>query len=168
MPIYEFYSPDTNRIYSFFARGFSQAKKIPRCPDRPGARMERLLSKFAVTGRAKEKSAPAATDSRMERVMAEMERAIGGVDENNPDPRAIGRMMRAMAGATGQPMPSEMEQMVRRLEAGEDPEKLEEEFGDAFDAMDPGSQPDPGERAPRAKAHRPSRDPTLHEMADFV
>jgi hypothetical protein len=28
-----------------------------------------------------------------------------------------------------------MEEMVRRLEAGEDPEKLEEEFGDSMDDM---------------------------------
>lgn len=164
MPIYEFYSPDTNRIYSFFARSLSQAKKIPRCPDMAGAKMERLVSKFAVTGRAKEKSVPEPSDPRMERVMAEMERAMDGLDENNPDPRAIGRMMRNMTEATGQPMPSEMEQMVRRLEAGEDPEKLEEEFGGAFDAMDPGQPTDPGHATVRTKTRRPSRDPTLYEM----
>jgi hypothetical protein len=56
MPIYEFYSPDTNRIYSFFARSLAQGQLTPRCPDNPKARMERMISRFAVTGRAKEKS----------------------------------------------------------------------------------------------------------------
>ena len=149
MPIYEFHSPDTNKIYSFFARSLACAGKIPRCPDDPNAQMERLVSKFALTGRAKEKSdTPAGDDMdpRMERVMADMERDMAGMDENNPDPRALGRMMRKMTEATGQKMPGEMEQMIRRLESGEDPEKLEEEFGDAFEGMDfPGMEGGEGE-----------------------
>jgi hypothetical protein len=74
-----------------------------------------------------------------------------------------------MTEATGQPMPKEMEQMIRRMEAGEDPEKLEEEFGDAFDGMDlPGEEKpdDPG--SPRPSMRRPVRDPALYEMADFI
>ena len=103
MPIYEFYSPDTHKIYSFFARSLAYADKIPRCPDQPGARMERLVSRFAFTGRAKEKSdSPAGDDldPRMERVMAEMERDMAGMDENNPDPRALGRSHRAVGRHT--------------------------------------------------------------------
>jgi len=171
MPIYEFYSPDTNRIYSFFARSLAQGRKVPKCPDKPGARMERLVSQFAVTGRAKENS-PAAdpADPRMERMMAEMEREMSGLDESNPDPRALGRMMRKMSEATGQAVPAEMEQMIRRLEAGEDPEKLEEEFGDAFDGMDLPDEAEPGgqDSAAKVRTNRPRRDPKLHEMADFL
>lgn len=171
MPIYEFYSPDTNKVYSFFARSLAQGKNVPRCPDKPGARMERMVSRFAVTGRAAEKkdSPQDAPDPRMERVMAEMQSEMAGMDESNPDPKALGRMMRKMTEATGQPMPKEMEQMIRRMEAGEDPEKLEEEFGDAFDGMDlPGEEKpdDPG--APRHSARPPSRDPALYEMSDFI
>ncbi len=174
MPIYEFYSPDTNKVYSFYARSLSQGSKIPRCPDRPGARMERMISRFAVTGRAEEKTAggPDPTDPRMERAMAEMEREMAGFDEKNPDPRALGHMMRKMTEATGQAMPKEMEQMIRRLEAGEDPEKLEEEFGDAFDGMDlPDDQTgDAGTptAGSRLRSRRPVRDPALYEMADFL
>jgi len=172
MPIYEFYSPDTHKVYSFFARSLAQGKLVPRCPDRPGARMVRMISRFAVTGKATEKSdaAPDPSDPRMERVMAEMEREMSGLDESNPDPRALGRMMRKMTEATGQAMPKEMEQMIRRLESGEDPEKLEEEFGDAFDGMEmPGDDApaEPGQPAhPRRRA--PTRDPALYEIADFT
>jgi hypothetical protein len=176
MPIYEFHSPDTNKIYSFFARSVSYAGKTPRCPDDPNARMERLVSKFAFTGRAKEKpdSPPAGDDldPRMERVMAEMERDMAGMDEENPDPRALGRMMRKMTEATGQKMPAEMEQMIRRLEAGEDPEKLEEEFGDAFENMDfPGMEGGgevEGGAAVKARKPRPQRDPALYEFSDYL
>jgi hypothetical protein len=72
MPIYEFYSPDTNRIYSFCG-SMAQGRLIPRCPDAPEARMERMISRFAVTGRAKEIDSPAepdALDPRMQQVMA--------------------------------------------------------------------------------------------------
>ncbi len=178
MPIYEFYSPDTHKIYSFFARSLAHASKTPRCPDQPGARMERVVSQFAFTGRAKEKSdTPAGDDMdpRMERVMAEMERDMAGMDENNPDPRALGRMMRKMTEATSQKMPAEMEQMIRRLEAGEDPEKLEEEFGDAFDHMDfpdgPGSDAEGGDASGggvKARRKKAERDPSLYEITDYL
>jgi hypothetical protein len=177
MPIYEFHSPDTNKIYSFFARSLACANKTPRCPDDPSARMERLISRFAVTGRAKEKSDPSGEDSldpRMERVMSEMENDMAGLDENNPDPRALGRMMRKMAEATGQKMPGEMEQMIRRLEAGEDPEKLEEEFGDAFEDMDfpemgamDGADSSETSVVKSRRSH-PRRDPILYEFADYL
>ncbi|MCX6971315.1 MAG: cytochrome C [Verrucomicrobia bacterium] len=171
MPIYEFYSPDTNKVYSFFARSLAQGKNVPRCPDKPGARMERMVSRFAVTGRASEKkeSPQDASDPRMERMMAEMQSEMAGMDESNPDPKALGRMMRKMTEATGQPMPKEMEQMIRRMEAGEDPEKLEEEFGDAFDGMDlPGEEKPDEPGAPRHSMRRPVRDPALYEMSEFI
>jgi hypothetical protein len=171
MPIYEFFSPDTNKVYSFFARSLSQGKKIPRCPDKPEARMERVISRFAVTGRAVEKKEAAADagDPRMDRMMAEMQSEMAGIDESNPDPKALGRMMRKMTEATGQPVPREMEQMIRRMEAGEDPEKLEEEFGDALGDMDMPGEEFPGEAgAVRRASRRPVRDPALYEMSDFL
>jgi len=171
MPIYEFYSSDTNKVYSFFARSLAQGKNTPRCPDKPGARMERMISRFAVTGKAVEKKDAAAGDAdpRMERMMAEMQSEMAGLDESNPDPKSLGRMMRKMTEATGQPMPKEMDQMIRRLEAGEDPEKLEEEFGDAFEGMDFPEGEQAGDPAsPRHASRRPVRDPALYEMADFI
>lgn len=175
MPIYEFHSPDTNKIYSFFARSLSMADKTPRCPDNPEAKMERLVSRFAFTGRAKEEQ-PAGDggmdDPRMERMMAEMERDMAGLDENNPDPRALGHMMRKMTEATGQKMPAEMEHMIRRLEAGEDPERLEEEFGDAFDNLDFPGMEGGEEGGEKGRGHRPNRrperDPALYEFSDYL
>ncbi len=176
MPIYEFYSPDTNRIYSFFARSLAQGQLTPRCPDDSNARMERMISRFAVTGRAKEKSDtdPSAEtlDPRMERVMSEMESEMSSMNEENPDPRQLGRLMRKMTEATGQKMPEAMEQMIQRLERGEDPEKLEEEFGDSLENL--GEEFDEGaageEKAGPLKLRRrkPKRDPTLYEMKDYL
>jgi hypothetical protein len=181
MPIYEFYCPDNHKIYSFFARSLRFANCTPRCPDGSKFRMERMVSSFAVIGRAKEKpdlpGGPDIDDPRMEAAMAEMEREMGGMDTENPDPRQLARMMRKMSALTGDAVPPQMEEMMRRMEAGEDPEKLEEEFGDAMDELDPagGALGETAEGAAgglrarlRGLRRRPVRDPALYEMSEFV
>jgi hypothetical protein len=181
MPIYEFYSPDTNKIYSFLARSLSYTDKVPRCPDGAKYRMEKLVSAFAVVGRAKERpdAAPAGAgdDAKMEAAMKAMEREFAGIDADNPDPRQMGRMMRRMSELTGEKMPAEMEEMTRRMEAGEDPDKLEAEYGDALGEPAPGEKPsDPAENRQQARLKSllrrqrpaPTRDATLYDMAEYV
>ncbi|MCC5841338.1 MAG: FmdB family transcriptional regulator [Opitutales bacterium] len=179
MPIFEFYSPQTHKIYSFFARSPGMGDAVPRCPDDPSAEMRKVVSSFAVTGRAKEPGDdPGADldDPRMEAAMAEMEREFSGMDEENPDPRQMARLMKRMAALTGEKLPEAMEEMVARMERGEDPERLEEEFGDLLDA-EGGEGPDgefPGEgesasaRVRRLLRRSPRRDPELYEMREFL
>lgn len=171
MPIYEFFSPDTNRIYTFYARSLAQGRITPRCPDDPRARMERLVSKFAVTGRSKEKDPSAeSSDPRVENVMAEMEREMSSMSEDNPDPRQLGRMMRKMSEATGERVPDVMKQMIERLERGEDPEKLEAEYGSSLEDLGEGlsdGNDESGRHTPSRPA-QPRRDPTLYEMSDYL
>ena len=179
MPIYEFYCPNNNKLYSFYARSLAMSRKTPRCPDNPKFRMERAVSSFAVTGRAKEKPdmPPGGDpgDARMEAAMAEMEREFGSMDTENPDPRMLARMMRKMSSITGEKLPGQMEEMMNRMEAGEDPEKLEEEYGDAFDEMEAGgpgaTESEEGKALKeqwRKLRKRPVRDKTLYEMSEFV
>ena len=63
-------------------------------------------------------------------------REMGNVDEN--DPRALGRLMRKMAAASGEDLGPEFGEVVGRLEKGEDPEHIERELGDMFGAEDDG------------------------------
>jgi hypothetical protein len=49
------------------------------------------------------------------------------VDEN--DPKAMARMMRRMSELTGEKIDGEMEEIVRKLEEGADPEALEDALG---------------------------------------
>lgn len=176
MPIYEFYSPDTHKIYSFLSRRLLPAVPVPSCPDGSTHRMEKLVSRFSFTGRAKEPtSAPLPDpDPRQEAAMLEMAREMEAIGDDNPDPRVLGRMMRRMMDLTGQKAPGEMEEMLRRLESGEDPDKLEEEFGGALDQFDlPGEDEDSaaGElrRALSRRLRRPpQRDPRLYELTDFL
>ena len=177
MPIYEFFCPRNRRIYSFFARRLSYADKKPRCPDNPKWDMEKMISGFAITGRAKEKKDPptgsdAMDDPRMEQAMAEMEREFSSIgDTDNPDPRVLARMMRKMADLGGDRVPPAMQEMIERLEKGEDPEKLEAEYGDAMDDFDAGMGDSPEEQkisaTLRKRRKKITRDPKLYEMAEY-
>lgn len=178
MPIYEFYSPDTHKIYSFYAKTLAQGKLTPKCPDDPKARMEKLLSGFAIGGLKKEPAAatPAAgepsagmDDARMEAAMSAMEREFSHVDEN--DPKAMARMMRRMAELSGEKLDEPMEEAVRKLEEGADLDALEDQLGEAFGPEDenplPGTSKEADKRESRSrfKARRlpPVRDPKLYD-----
>ena len=52
MPIYEFYCPDCNTLFNFFSRTVNTTKtpNCPKCNIRP---LERQMSAFAFTGKAK-------------------------------------------------------------------------------------------------------------------
>lgn len=174
MPIYEFYCPDNHKIYSFLARSLGYGDKTPRCPENSAYRMEKRISRFAFLRGAKEEveSDPFAgmDDAKMEAFMSEMERDMAGFDENNPDPRQMGHLMRKMTDAMGDKAPPEMREMIRRLEAGEDPEKLESEFGDLGGDENGEGADFFGSAVKRIKAslRQPVRDPKLYEMSEWV
>ena len=180
MPIYEYYSADTHKIYSFFARKLVGTDVVPKCPDGTDKKMERVLSPFAITGKAKEKTEEPGgegmpdLDPRQEAEMMKLAGEMSGMDEENPDPRALGRLMRRMMDITGEKMPEPMLEMLARMEKGEDPEKLEEEYGDVLDEDSMGNfgmgQGD-GEKGGVGTLRRrlpPRRDPTLYEMAEYL
>ena len=86
MPIFEYYSPDTNKIYAFFARGSVPSGALPRCPDGDHFAMKKIMSGFAVIGRAQEPGSgddKDLDDPKMEAAMAELEREMSGMDEEN-------------------------------------------------------------------------------------
>jgi hypothetical protein len=74
---------------------------------------------------------PDLDDPRVERAMQDLERDMEHLDENNP--RHMAHMMRKMKdlmppGA----VPKELDVAIKRLEAGEDPEKIEADMGDVL------------------------------------
>lgn len=179
MPIYEYYCRENHTIYQFFAKTLAQGQTAPKCPDNPKYRLSKVVSAFAITGGAKEETQDAAPagdaveDARMDAAMGAMEKEFAHVDEN--DPKAMARMMRKMAELTGEKIDGEMEEVVRKLEEGADPDSLEDQLGgDASedpdrDEMDMGGEPpipsDPKEPKHRFKIRRvaPRRDPKLYD-----
>jgi len=182
MPIYEYYCPDNHTIYQFFAKTLAQGRTVPKCPQNPNYRMTKIVSTFAVTKKSSEAPATAsapgesdgsAEDPKMEAAMSAMEKEFSNVDEN--DPRAMARMMRRMSELTGEKIDGEMEEVVRKLEEGADPESLEDELGgggpDADDPYGEGlggeTKPGPDPREPKQKFRvrrpAPARDPKLYD-----
>jgi len=138
--------------------------------------MEKVVSAFAFTGRAKEavkkEGKGGEMDPRMEREMMKMADEFSKMDEKNPDPRMMGKMMRRMMEASGQKLPGEMGEMLQRLEKGENPDKLEEEYGDVMEKME-GVEGAGGEKKEDWKMRLrrrmpPRRDPKLYEWEDYV
>lgn len=168
VPILEFYSPDSHKVYTFLARNREQVDQIPPCPDDSGFRMERMISKFAITRNLDEGDQEAVDDVRMQAAMEELEKEMGGIDEENPDPKQMGSLLRKMSEMTGERMGGEMEELVRRLEEGADPERLEEEFGELLgDEMeDFGENGGDGSAKLRnlwKRNRAPEKDPTLYD-----
>jgi hypothetical protein len=50
---------------------------------------------------------------------------FSGLDGIEEDPKALARMMRKMGNKMGEDMPSEFNEVVDRLEAGQSPEEIE-------------------------------------------
>ena len=131
MPIFEYECEQCGRVLSFLVRNTADHKS-PVCPKCGHAKMTRLFSRFSsVRGGQKETGTPSpGPDAGPMGAGGDMPDMsfLNGVDEN--DPRSMGRAMRKMAEQTGEVMPPEMDEMCRRLESGEDPEKIEESMGD--------------------------------------
>lgn len=142
MPIYEFACPKCRVIFSFLSKRVNP-DRTPVCPKCGNKRLSKQMSAFAMLRGTPEPSGPAQGEAgdeppmpdiderRMMRAMSEMERDMAHMDENNP--KHMAHMMRKMkdllpAGT----MPKEMDIAIRRLEAGEDPEKIEADMGDVL------------------------------------
>jgi hypothetical protein len=66
----------------------------------------------------------------MEKAMMALGSEFEGMDENaEPDPRQISRMLRKFSEVTGLEAGPRLQEMLGRLERGDDPETLEQELG---------------------------------------
>ena len=140
MPIYEFACDRCRKVFQFFYRSADSGKK-PTCPKCGKKRLQRRMSGFAVQKSAtrgdENPGAPDVDPVRLERAMAKLERHADQIDEN--DPREMGRLMRHMMKETGVELDPETETAIRRLEAGEDPDRIEEEMGEVLGGAADGS-----------------------------
>jgi len=150
MPIYEFYCKNCHAVYQFFAKRV-EPEKIPLCPKHEAhGLLDRQMSRFAM-GKPATKNAgagddighgsgeeggmppggPNLDDPRIEAKMMDLMSKMESMNEN--DGRAMGRMMRELASITGEGANDPaMQEAIRRLEAGEDPEKVEAIVADAY------------------------------------
>jgi putative FmdB family regulatory protein len=175
MPIYEFYCPICNTVFSFFSRRVNTRKR-PSCPRCGRPRIEREVSAFTTTAGSKGSKGEGGDagdmpidEAKVERAMGELaaEADDGGGDE---DPRRAAEMMRKLAGMTGMKLGKGMEEAMGRMEAGEDPEKIEQDIGGEIGGEDegpfllPGGGKGRGTPGPGPRARPPRRDGKLYDM----
>ncbi|MGA2279858.1 MAG: zinc ribbon domain-containing protein [Verrucomicrobiota bacterium] len=142
MPIYEFACPKCRRIFSFLSKRVNPARP-PVCPKCGNKKMSKQVSRFATSKGLKEPPAkintdmeggpplPDFDDPRVGRAMMEMERDMERLDENNP--RHMAHLMKKMKDLMPPgSVPKELDTAIKRLESGEDPEKIEADMGDVL------------------------------------
>src|SRR5262245_47421586 len=139
MPIYEFACTKCRRIFSFLSKRMNLDRQ-PVCPKCGNKKLSMQVSRFAITRGLKEPAAksdggedeppmPDLDDPRVERAMMELERDMEHLDENNP--RHMAHMMKKMKDLMPPgTVPKELDTAIKRLESGEDPEKVEADMGD--------------------------------------
>ena len=146
MPIYEFACPKCRKIFSFLSKRINPDKS-PKCPKCGNKKLVKEISNFAMIKGAAEPQAtgaegpddmagmPDMEGPKMERFMREMESDMSHMDENNP--KHMAHMMNKMKEIMpADALPKEFDIAIKRLAAGEDPEKIEEDMGDVLgDAM---------------------------------
>ncbi len=162
MPIYEFYCHKCHTIFSFFSSTVNTDKR-PLCPGCKQVKLERRMSVFArVRNRGEEEDSPMPDldESKMEQAMGMLAREVEQVDEN--DPRQAANLMRKLTDMTGLNLGAGMEEALRRMEAGEDPEQIEAEMGDLLEGEDPFSFK---QKTGGSAAYRPPRkDDKLYDL----
>mgnify|MGYP000030777200 CR=1 FL=1 len=118
MPIYEYRCSDCRTRFSLLVYRFEPPENPP-CKRCQGTNTRRLISRVAVV-RSEESRLDDLADPGM----------LDGLDEN--DPRSLGRWMRKMSDEMGEDLGPEFDEIVGRMEAGEDLQSIEkrmEEMG---------------------------------------
>ncbi|MCI5222428.1 MAG: zinc ribbon domain-containing protein [Candidatus Electrothrix sp. AR4] len=164
MPIYEFLCQDCNTIFNFFSSRINTEKR-PDCPKCGKKELNRQMSSFAVIGKAKEENAddPMAglDESKMEQAFEGLMREAEGMNEE--DPRQMADLMRKFSDKTGIHMGDQMQEALSRMEAGEDPDQIEQEMGDLLDADDAFSL-EGMKKKMRSASRPPIHDETLYQL----
>jgi putative FmdB family regulatory protein len=165
MPIYEFYCHKCNTVYNFFSKTVN-TERIPYCPRCKRVKLKRQMSVFAKISSGRDEGGdddpmPYMDETKMEKAMAMLAGEADKISED--DPRQAANLMRKLSETTGMKLGSAMEEALRRMERGEDPEAIEAEMGDLLESEEPfifdGSQGKKG-----AKKTKPLVDDNLYDL----
>jgi putative FmdB family regulatory protein len=156
MPIYEFSCAHCRKIFQFRSSKVD-TDRIPPCPQCGAEDMKRHFSAFHI-GSSSGEGAPEEnlsgesygdsdqpgglpddpfknmTPTQRAKAEGEMMKLLAkcdSLDENNP--RQLGHFLEKMTEITGDIGGPEVKEFIKRLKAGEDPEKLEEQFGELME-----------------------------------
>ncbi len=99
-------------------------------------------------------------EAKMEKAMNLLAREADTINED--DPRQAVSLMRKLSDVAGVGLGPGMEEALKRMEAGEDPEQIEAEMGDLLEQEEPFILGE--KRGSSARRSRPRRDETLYDL----
>jgi len=168
MPLYEFYCRQCHMIFVFRSMKV-RTEESPVCP-RCGSDLKREVSPFSHIIRGKNDAGMNYEDDacdRIDRVIAEMGDRMQALESDDGDPREAVSVLRAMAEAGGVKFKPDVLEAMARIDAGEDPDKIDEMFGEVFETDNPFEEEgeDGGDRNVSwwKRLHEPKRDPDWHD-----
>ena len=112
MPTYDFICNACEKRFDVFMTFAEYGKKAVHCTYCQSENVRRRMTKVRIAK---------SDESRMESAADD----FSGMDGIEDDPKALARMMRKMGGEMGEDLPSEFNEVVDRLEAGQSPEEIE-------------------------------------------
>lgn len=119
MPTYEYRCLDCRKRFDVFLKFSEYGVKPVACPHCQSTNVQRRIGKIRVA-RSDESRLSSLADPAN----------LSSIDEN---PRALGKMMREMSHEVGEDMGGEFDEVVSRLESGQNPEDIERELPDLGD-----------------------------------
>ena len=117
MPTYDFICNQCEKRFDVFLTFSEYGKKAVHCTHCQSDNVRRRMTKVRIAKSDESRLESAADD-------------FSGMDGIENDPQALARMMRKMGGEMGEDLPSEFNDVVDRLEAGQSPEEIESALPD--------------------------------------
>jgi putative FmdB family regulatory protein len=120
MPLYDFICNDCHTPFEIFMTYAEYGARPVACPHCRSGNVRRRVPRVRVAK---------SEEGRMESLAGDMSdpAALAGLEN---DPQAMGRMMRKMGREMGEEMPPEFDEVVGRLEKGENPDEIEKSLPD--------------------------------------
>jgi putative FmdB family regulatory protein len=116
MPTYEYRCLDCRKRFEVFMKFSEYGVKAINCPHCQSSNIQRRIGKVRVSRSDESRLSTLADPSN-----------LANLDD---DPRALGKMMREMSHEVGEDMGGEFDEVVSRLESGQNPEDIERELPD--------------------------------------
>lgn len=128
MPVYEFRCDDCGRKVTLRYKTYADYDNATHtCPHCQSTALTRLISRVAI-------SRASSAARFMSDDMGDEQALNAAMDDIGDDPRALGRMLREMRDEVGEDVGPEFDEVVNRLERGDDPGEIESSLPDIPDS----------------------------------
>jgi putative FmdB family regulatory protein len=117
MPTYDFICNNCNQRFEVFMTFSEYGKKPVHCVHCQSDNVRRRMTRVRIAK---------SDESRMESAADD----FAGMEGIENDPKALAKMMKRMGNEMGEDLPSEFNEVVDRLEAGQSPEEIESSIPD--------------------------------------